>query len=88
MWLQGRNQRGKGDGGLSYPFLKIKKSALILENNARIMFINVWNLSFKMLFSQYIGKKTLNVFPVGSFFHVLRGKMFIEVPLFQEPPLP
>ena len=39
--------RGRG-GGLPCPFLKIKKSALILEKNALIVSILVLNLPFKM----------------------------------------
>ena len=42
--------RGGEGGGLPCPFLKIKKSALILEKNALIVCILRLNLPFKMQF--------------------------------------
>ena len=47
--ITGAQLRGMG-GGLPCPFLKIKKSALILEKNALIVSILRLNLPFKMQF--------------------------------------
>ena len=43
-----RATRRREGGGLPYPFLKIKKSALIWEKNALIVFIVRLNLPLKM----------------------------------------
>ena len=59
----GGGEGGQG-GGLPCPFLKIEKSALILEKKALIVYILGLNLSFKM----YFKKKSFKIFPCGSFF--------------------
>ena len=60
-----------GGEGLPWSFLKIGKSALILEKIPRFVFFYVLNFTLKMLFKEHLGEWTPAFIPAGSFFHVL-----------------
>ena len=57
-----------GEGGLPCPFLKIEKSALILEKKLLIASIYLLNFQSKIQFLEYLGRKTPKIFPAGLFF--------------------
>ena len=74
--ISGATKRREGGGGgrrvevSPAPYLKIKKSVLILEKKALIESILRLNLPFKLWFYEYLGEKAPKLFE----------KMFIEVP--------
>ena len=58
------------------------------EKNALTRFIYGFDLSFKMLFQAYLGKKSPKFFPAVPFFRMLLIRYLPKCPYFQKPPLP
>ena len=75
-----RATRGGEGGGLPCPFLKIKKSVLILEKKALIMHIFGLNLPFNNCSFKSIY--------MGPLFLVFLKKCLSKCPNFTKPPLP
>ena len=88
MRYQARNQRGGGGGGLPCPFLKIKKSALILEKKCPDCVYPQVKFAIQNVVLRVSKRKNFKNFPCGAFFLGFLIKCLSKCPNFTKLPLP
>ena len=79
-YITGAQLGGVRGGGLPYPFLKSKESALILEKNALIVCILYVTFTIQNVVLRVSKRKNFKIFPCGAFFSDIFDEIFIRVP--------